>query len=66
MSDLNDKTAVVTGASKGIGAAIAKGLAKAGAKVVVNYASSREGADKVVAEITGRRRPGHRGQGRRR
>jgi len=51
MSDLTGKTAVVTGASKGIGAAIAKGLAKAGASVVVNYASSREGADKVVAEI---------------
>jgi 3-oxoacyl-[acyl-carrier protein] reductase len=43
--------AIVTGASKGIGAAIAKGLAAAGAAVVVNYASSREGADRVVAEI---------------
>ncbi|HEY5313413.1 MAG TPA: glucose 1-dehydrogenase [Pirellulales bacterium] len=43
----------MTGASKGIGAAIAKGLAAAGAKVAVNYASSKEGADRVVAEITG-------------
>ena len=41
----------MTGASKGIGAAIAKGLAGAGANVVVNYSSSREGADRVVAEI---------------
>jgi 3-oxoacyl-[acyl-carrier protein] reductase len=44
--------AIVTGASKGIGAGIAKGLGAAGAAVVVNYASSREGADRVVAEIT--------------
>jgi 3-oxoacyl-[acyl-carrier protein] reductase len=51
MSDLKGKTAVVTGASKGIGAGIAKGLAAAGASVVVNYASSREDADRVVAEI---------------
>jgi 3-oxoacyl-[acyl-carrier protein] reductase len=42
---------VVTGASKGIGAGIAKGLAAEGASVVVNYSSSKEGADKVVAEI---------------
>jgi len=51
MSKLKDKVAVVTGASKGIGAGIAKGLAAEGAAVVVNYATSREGADKVVAEI---------------
>src|ERR1700758_4495595 len=53
MGELTGKVAIVTGASKGIGAGIAKGLAAAGAAVVVNYASSREGADRVVAEITG-------------
>ncbi|MBO9662547.1 glucose 1-dehydrogenase [Dokdonella sp.] len=52
MNKLQGKVAVVTGASKGIGASIAKGLAAAGASVVVNYAASREGADRVVAEIT--------------
>jgi len=52
MSKLNGKTAIVTGASKGIGAGIAKALAAAGAAVVVNYASSKEGAEKVVKEIT--------------
>jgi 3-oxoacyl-[acyl-carrier protein] reductase len=52
MGELTGKVAIVTGASKGIGAGIAKHLAAAGAAVAVNYASSREGADKVVAEIT--------------
>lgn len=51
MSKLAGKVAVVTGASKGIGASIALHLAAEGAAVVVNYASSKEGADKVVAEI---------------
>jgi len=51
MGKLANKVAVVTGASKGIGADIAKSLAAEGALVVVNYASSKEGADKVVAAI---------------
>ena len=54
MSKLSDKVAVVTGASKGIGAGIAKGLAAEGAAVVVNYASSKKGADQVVSEIVGK------------
>jgi 3-oxoacyl-[acyl-carrier protein] reductase len=52
MKKLEGKVAVVTGASKGIGASIAKHLAAAGASVVVNYSSSQEGADRNVAEIT--------------
>ncbi len=51
MGKLKNKVAVVTGASKGIGADIAKGLAAEGAAVVVNYSSSKEGAERVVAEI---------------
>ena len=52
MDKLRNKVAIVTGASKGIGASIAKYFAAEGAKVVVNYASSKEGADRVVKEIT--------------
>jgi len=52
MSNLNNKVAVVTGAAKGIGASIAKHFAAAGAKVIVNYASSKDAADNVVKAIT--------------
>ena len=65
MSKLTGKVAVVTGASKGIGAAIAKTLAAHGAAVVVNYASSKAGADQVVAAIIERRRQGRRRSRRR-
>src|SRR5712672_3893503 len=51
---LNGKVALVTGASKGIGAGIAKEFGEAGAAVIVNYASSKTDADKVVNEITKR------------
>ena len=51
---LDGKVAIVTGASKGIGAAIAKQFAAEGAAVVVNYASSKQGADRVVDEIAKR------------
>ena len=54
MKKLEGKVAVVTGASKGIGAGIAKALADEGASVVVNYSTSKPDADRVVAEIAGR------------
>ena len=56
MGDLKGKVAVASGASKGIGAAIAKGSSAAGAAVVVNYSSSREDADRVVADVKESRR----------
>jgi 3-oxoacyl-[acyl-carrier protein] reductase len=51
MGRLGGKIAVVTGASKGIGAGIAKGLPAEGASVVINYASSRDSADRLVADV---------------
>jgi 3-oxoacyl-[acyl-carrier protein] reductase len=54
MSDLKGKVAIVTGASKGIGAAIAKSLSAAGAAVVVNYSAAKDGADRVVTDIKAR------------
>lgn len=51
MKQLANKVAIVTGASKGIGAGIARAFAAAGAKVIVNFATSREGAERVVGEI---------------
>lgn len=54
MKKLQDKVAIVTGASKGIGAAIAKAYAAEGATVVVNYASDKTGAERVVNEIAGK------------
>ena len=56
MSTLKNKVAIVTGASKGIGAGIAKAYGGAGASVVVNYSSDKEGADRVVNEIVSQRR----------
>lgn len=52
MNKLAGKVAIVTGASKGIGAAISKALAKAGAAVAVNYSASKDDAERTVVEIT--------------
>ena len=53
MNKLTGKVAIVTGASKGIGAAVAIAMAQAGAAVAVNYSSGKEGADRVISEIVG-------------
>lgn len=65
MGKLTGKTAVVTGASKGIGAGIAKAFAKDGANVVVNYARGKEDAEKVLAEIQKSGGQGYHRAGRR-
>jgi hypothetical protein len=59
MKQLEGKIAVVTGASKGIGAGIAKMFAREGAKVVVNYSSDRTGAEKTLSEVTSSGGQGH-------
>ena len=64
MSKLQAKTALVTGASKGIGAGIAKELAASGAAVAVNYATDRNGAETVVNVITNAKRSGRSCSGR--
>ena len=66
MSNLPPQTAVVTGASRGIGRAVALRLARDGFAVVVNYAGSRDKAAEVVTEITGHGGRADRGAGRRR
>ena len=63
MGELSGKVAIVTGASKGIGAAIARRFAEAGAAVTVNYASDKAGADRVVERDQARRRQGGRDPG---
>ncbi len=63
MKNLQGKVALVTGASKGIGAAIARELAERGAAVAVNYSGSKAAAEKVVAEIKAAGRQGNCGPG---
>ncbi len=64
MSRLSNKVAIVTGASKGIGAGIATALGAAGARVAVNYSSDRQGAERVAQAITDHGGRGDRGRGR--